>query len=182
LVTSPTQTLLDLGAVVPIERVAAALDSALLQGLTSMQYLSKYLDRFGKRGRSGTGVLRRLLIERENDARTESELERVFHRNVVKPGALPRPLFQHQIFDGETFITRRDFVYLHELVAIEVDGWRFHAGMKAWQRDLETDNRLIALGWVVLRFTWEDVCRRPHTVIRRIREVLDQRGQVGLLD
>lgn len=181
-ITSPSQTLLDLGAVVPVDRVAAALDSALLQGLTSMQYLSKYLDRFGARGKSGTGILRRLLAERQKVGRTESELERVFNRNVVKPGALRRPLFQFRIFDGEDFVARRDFVYLHEQVAIEVDGWRFHAGWKAWQRDLETDNRLVALGWVVLRFTWEDVCRRPDTVIRRIREVLDQRGQAALIN
>ena len=57
LVTTPNQTLLDLGAVVHSERVAAALDSALLQGLTSLQYLAKHLDRFGGRGKPGTGVI-----------------------------------------------------------------------------------------------------------------------------
>ncbi|MDQ3954214.1 MAG: endonuclease domain-containing protein [Actinomycetota bacterium] len=178
--TTPSQTLIELGAVTSPERVAAALDSALLQGLTSLPYLSKHLDRFGGRGRPGTGLLRRLIEERQKGSRTESELERVFDRNVVRPGALPRPLFQYRIFDGEEFIARRDFVYLYEMVAIEVDGWRFHAGLEAWQRDLATDNRLIALGWVVLRFTWDDVTKRPDQVIRRIRQVLEQRGQATL--
>lgn len=109
-----------------------------------------------------------MMQDRQKSGRTESELERLFHRNVVKPGSLPHPAFQFRIYDGREFVARRDFVYPHELVAIEVDGWRFHAGMKAWQHDLETDNRLVALGWVVLRFTWDDITRRPEDVIRRI--------------
>lgn len=178
--TTPSQTLIDLGAVTSAARVAAALDSALLRGLTSLAYLSKHLERFGGRGRPGTGLLRRLIEERQEGCRTESELERLFSRNVIRPGSLPRPIFQYLIFDGDEFVARRDFVYPFEMVAIEVDGWRFHAGLEAWQRDLATDNRLIAMGWVVLRFTWDDVANRPDQVIRRIREVLEQRGQARL--
>jgi hypothetical protein len=182
LVTTPNQTLLDLGAVVDEERAAAALDSALLQGLTSLPHLENFLERFGGRGRRGAGVLRGLLERRIAGVRTESELERTFDRNVVQPGALPFPLFQHRIYEGDEFVARRDFVYPYEMLAIEVDGWRFHAGLEAWKRDLETDNRLIAMGWVVLRFTWEDICDRPQAVIQRIREVLEQRGQASLLN
>jgi REase_MTES_1575 len=178
--TTPSQTLIDLGAVTSPARVAAALDSALLRGLTSLPYLSKHLERFGGRGKPGSGLIRRLIEEHQKGSRTESELERVFDRNVVRPGSLPRPLFQYRIFDGKDFVARRDFVYLYEMLAIEVDGWRFHAGLEAWQRDLATDNRLVALGWVVLRFTWDDVTKRPDQVIRRIREVLEQRGQARL--
>jgi very-short-patch-repair endonuclease len=35
-----------------------------------------------------------------------------------------------------------------------------------------TDSALAVLGWVILRFTWADLDKRPHWVVSTIRRVL----------
>jgi very-short-patch-repair endonuclease len=38
-----------------------------------------------------------------------------------------------------------------------------------FQRDRRRQNRLIAAGWTVLRFTWWDLTERPDDVLAQIR-------------
>lgn len=54
-------------------------------------------------------------------------------------------------------------------VAIEVDGWAYHSDVERFQRDRTRQNRLVAGGWTVLRFTWADLVERPGYVIATIR-------------
>ena len=63
--------------------------------------------------------------------------------------------------------TRR---YAELRLAIEVDGFEHHSSPDAFQRDRTRQNRLVALGWTVLRFTWEDVVKRPAMVAQTIRD------------
>ena len=41
-----------------------------------------------------------------------------------------------------------------------------------FQRDRTRQNRLVAAGWTVLRFTWNDLRDRPNGVIAEIRAVI----------
>jgi len=55
---------------------------------------------------------------------------------------------------------------------VEVDGWESHRTRVAFQQDRTTTNALQLDGFVVLRFTWEDVNRRPAMVAGQIRRAL----------
>lgn len=55
---------------------------------------------------------------------------------------------------------------------IEVDGYAFHGGREAFQKDRERLNLFAQAGFTVLRFTWEDLTQNPATVITRIRRTL----------
>lgn len=174
--TSPSRTLLDLGAVVDLLRLEAALDDALVRGLTSTGYLHRTLERIGGRGRRGTGPLRRLLgVRLEGQAPTESELERLFNRNVTVRHRLPRPIFQ---FKGAASGARIDFAYPHLLLGVEVLGWRFHQGRRAWERDLNRHNVLVNAGWTILYFTWTDITKRSRDVAASIRATIKTRELV----
>ena len=59
-----------------------------------------------------------------------------------------------------------------DLVAIEIDGAAFHGGAEASQRDDRRTNRIVLLGWRVLRFTARDLADRPADVAREIQEAL----------
>ena len=65
---------------------------------------------------------------------------------------------------------------LHEAlrIVIELDGKRFH-GPDRFQHDRTRDQRLVAMGYVVLRFTWADLEERPDEVIAVIRRTMAQR-------
>jgi very-short-patch-repair endonuclease len=73
--------------------------------------------------------------------------------------------------EGTRVVGRFDFAYPDAKLIIETDGYRWHSGNQAWQRDRRRDNDLNRLGWTVLRFTAEDM-KSPCDVVRQIRSVL----------
>lgn len=90
-VTSPTRTLIDLGAVTSTAVVERCLETALRERLTSIWYLAERLDELGKPGRRGAGTLRRVLRERDpRFAPTESELESLLWQ-LLSRSRLPYP-------------------------------------------------------------------------------------------
>ena len=65
-----------------------------------------------------------------------------------------------------------DFVFEAERLVIELDGWAFHVTPDQFQHDRHRQNRLVAAGWTVLRFTWRDLTERPAEVIAAITQLL----------
>lgn len=163
-VTTPARTLLDLGAVLPIERVGPALEDAVHRRLVSVVQLERTLARLGGPGRNGTAVLRELLRARASgQAPTESPLEDDLVAVLVRAG-LPQPVRQHavQVPGGPSF--RLDVAYPDRLIAIEAQSMAWHAGQQDLQRDCDKHNLLHSLGWTVLAFTAEDIRHRPGRV------------------
>jgi very-short-patch-repair endonuclease len=60
-------------------------------------------------------------------------------------------------------------------VLVEVDGWRAHAHRLAFERDRARDAELVALGYVVLRFTWRQLRDSPLLVAAQIAQALAHR-------
>ena len=120
-------------------------------------------DALGRPGRNGTGIVRRaprrqrLLTGRQGGERAREAASLQLAR-ALRPPALT---LQHEVWDAGRFVagsTRR----IPELkLAIEVDGFEHHSSPEAFQRDRTARTDLVALGWTVLRFTWDDVVHRP---------------------
>ncbi len=66
-----------------------------------------------------------------------------------------------QIRDGRGLIGVGDIVFGRLKLVIEIDGRAFHVTPEQFQTDRERQNRLVAAGWTVLRFTWRDLTQRP---------------------
>jgi hypothetical protein len=139
-VTTPTRTILDLCSVVPRDEVEMALDDALRRGLTTLPRLRWALRRLGRRGRGGTRVFRELLDERGRGyTPSESPFEARLLRLLVSAD-LPRPVSQYEVRDRGRLIARVDLAYPRSKLAIEADGYRYHAGKVHWQRNLTRRN------------------------------------------
>jgi hypothetical protein len=161
-VTSPMRSVLDLGAVEP-QAVRLAVEKGRVANLFTVAALEWQLAEVARNGRRGAGPLRAVLDEWAlGSKRPDGVLEPRFARLAASHG-LPRPVFQHRV--GEY---RLDFAYPELKIAIEVDGYAFHSGLDAYQRDRDRQNHLVAHGWTVLRFTWADVVRRPGYVAQLI--------------
>jgi very-short-patch-repair endonuclease len=161
------RTIIDLGAVCPAHLVEDALDRALIDRLCTMAAVEWELARIARPGRRGAGVLHQVLDRRAlGSGRPEGLLEARFAQ-LVKRYGLPEPVFQFE-FGG----FRIDFAFPHVLLAIEVDGYLAHASRAAFQADRERQNQLVAAGWAILRFTWEDVVCRPAKVAAAIQEAI----------
>ncbi|MEP9364382.1 DUF559 domain-containing protein [Nocardioides sp. CN2-186] len=67
-------------------------------------------------------------------------------------------------------------------IVLEADSFAWHGDRQALRRDARRYNLLIADGWLVLRFAWEDVMSDPEYVRRMlvgVVAVVDRRAQVG---
>jgi very-short-patch-repair endonuclease len=165
-VTCAERTLVDLAGTVALARLAAALDSALLAGLTSLDGCRNYIEERNLQNRRGTGKLMRLLADRESGV-PESQLEREFLA-VVEAFHLPVPIRQEAVGPY-----RVDFIYPDHGILIELDGRMWHGTAEAFHDDRTRQNRLALAGYeLVLRFTWRHVSGEPSYVARTMSEAL----------
>jgi len=161
-VTSPATTLLVLGAVVDDATLESAVEDAVLRRLTTVRALTDMLGRLGRSGRDGSGALRRVLEERGGGAATESILEDMMVRLLRRAG-WPTPERQFRVSD-----VRLDLAYPARKLGIEVHGVAFHSATADVQRNAAKLNRLLALGWRILQFTWADIRYRPGSVLDQL--------------
>jgi very-short-patch-repair endonuclease len=175
-VTNPVRTLVDLGHVLGPEEVELALDRGLIARLFSVVVVEQVLHQIARSGRSGCGVLRRVLDDRAlGDQCPDGVLESRMAQ-LLEDAGLPAAVFQHIVREDGRFVARADFAYPDLRLAMEVDGWASHGSRAAFQADRDRQNRLATAGWTVLRFTWHDVVRRPPTVAAHIAELLTRPG------
>jgi very-short-patch-repair endonuclease len=168
--TNPPRTLVDVAAVVPPRLLDDAVDRALAARLVTVEGLLAEVARLARRGRPGVGVLRAALDRRglagaPHPSVLESRLLRLLDRGGIRPAAVEVRV------DGADGRYRLD-VALSSKVALEVDGYRYHAGPEAMGADLQRHNDLRLQGWVVLRFTWVDVVRDGDRVLAQVRQAL----------
>ena len=100
-------------------------------------------------------------------------LEWRFHRLCDALG--PGWRFNVDIHDEHGFVGRVDALHEATGTIVELDSRRFH-GEDRFQTDRTRDQRLAALGFVVIRLTWDDVERRPMEIVERIRRTVAVRG------
>lgn len=173
-VTSPMRALLDLAAVAETPAVVDAIDRAEVMRLCRVAAVEWQLNTIPTQGRRGIRTLRDALdVQALLDEPPEGMLEPRFAR-LVKAAGLPKPVFQHRC--GRF---RIDFAYPHLMIAIEVDGYAARSTRRRFQSDTDRQNHLTNRGWTVLRFTWNDVVRRPQYVAEVIFTEL-RRAQSGI--
>ena len=174
-VTNPLRTMVDLAAVLPPDKVEDALDAGLRwPSLFSVAAVKATLEQLAERGRSGAGVLRKVLEEREfGDAVSDSELEKRMSK-LLRQAGLPQAVFHFAVrTPAGVFLAEVDFAYPEIKLAIEVDGFDAHGTPRAMAKDFVRQNGLVPYRWHVLRFTWRQVTDQPEVVAAAIRRTLE---------
>ncbi len=121
----------------------------------------------------GNTQLRRLWEESASGAL--SVAERRAHEVLTAAGILGWEA-NATIRDAQGIIGSVDLLFRAERIVVEIDGARAH-GAATFRRDRERQNRLIAAGYLVLRYTWHHVTREPEVMVREIRRLLAARGR-----
>lgn len=165
-VTSPGRTWRDLAGILEPPALLAATDQ-LLNGLASRWELQEQL----MKRPTGRGCARARRVLPLGDPLAESPMESVTRWLVLDEG-LPNPVLQHVIRDVDgRKLGEADLAWPEHKVLVEFDG-DVHRDRDVFVRDLRRQNRLIAAGWTVLRFSSADVMGRPHEVVAEIRRAL----------
>jgi len=166
--TTAVRSLLDMSAEVPRLNAVWAIDDAIRSGLVTADELAMSLKT--RRGGRGDGVIKMRVSEA--DGRAESILESA-GRLALKDAGVPLPIAQHEVFDGGELIARLDAAYPELRLGIEYDGAEVHCAPRALYRDRRRQNRLLHLGWTLLRFTWWDVTHDPAGFVGAVRRALE---------
>jgi hypothetical protein len=164
-ITTPARTLLDLAAAGlrgrPLE---LALDGAEIDKILDFADLHRLLARYPRR--TGARSLQVQLSRYGGPVDTRSRLERLVYELCDERG-LPRPLV-NTVIEGRV----RDFYWPLCRLVVEADSYRWHRSPSALNDDRERDVELTLAGYRVLRFTYEQVTRRPGYVVRAILAAL----------
>ena len=169
--TRPARTLVDLGARLDEARLARLVDNTLHQRITTVDELVACLLRLARRGRDGIATSRAVISALDPAVvPTESDLETLLGRALSDHG-LPLPTRQFATVVGGRPV-RLDFAYPGQKIAIECDGFAVHGLRSAFEDDRARQNLLVLDGWVVLRFTWRQICEQPAWVAEQVRRAL----------
>lgn len=165
-VTTPERTWRDLAAVLQPAALLAVTDQLVARWCGQDALLQQLTLRPG-----GRGSARARAALPAADPLAESPMESVLRWFVLDSG-LPAPVLQHSIHDESgRFLGRADMAWPDRRVLVEFDG-DLHRERSVFVKDLRRQNRLIAAGWTVLRFSSADLVGRPDEVIAEIRAAL----------
>jgi very-short-patch-repair endonuclease len=155
-VTTPIDTLIDLGTCLPSRRLEAAVSEADARGIVKVPTLHEAVH--AQPGRPGTPALRALL-DPATFVLTQSELERLFVP-IARRAGLPKPTTQKRF--GKM---RVDFYWGTPLcLVVEVDGLTYHRTAERQAKDTARDHAHFLAGRTPLRFTHHQVAREPAYV------------------
>ncbi len=148
----------------------ALLDRAKQQRWVDADSLRRAFDR--NRGTGGTAGMRTLL-ERTGD-RAHSELERMAVA-LLRQAGITGFVLNHRTTLRSGRRVELDIAFPQRRVAIELDGYAYHADPVAHRSDLVRANEVMADGWVVRRFTYTDLLDDPDGFVRTVLETLGSR-------
>jgi hypothetical protein len=106
------------------------------------------------------------------DGRAESPPES-WVRMILHDAGVPAPVIQHEVRVDGRVLARLDMAWPEIKLYLEYDGREAHSTDEAFLRDRRRQNDLLALGWVCLRFTAEDL-RSPYLIARRVTAELNR--------
>lgn len=160
-VTALRQTLLDCCRCLPLAQAVSVLDCALRQGRVEPAELA------GLPARTGPWAARVAHAVSLIDPKAQSVLESAARvlllqadvGSVASQVHVPRVGWVDFVIDG--------------WLVIETDGRAVH--LDSFAEDRRRDAELVRAGFVVLRFTYADVERRPQWVVQVVRAALRQR-------
>jgi very-short-patch-repair endonuclease len=157
--TTPARTLIDLAPLLRQHELDRAIEQTQILGLATRNEIAGQLD-----GRRGARSLQAALEDEPSLTRSEAERRLL---DLVREARLPRPETNAMVGGYEV-----DMLWGKQRLVVEVDGYAFHSGRAAFERDRRRDAALQAAGYRVIRFTWRQITRESHAVVAMLARLL----------
>ena len=160
-VTSPARTVVDCARDRDLEELLA---TAIDKGLTTERQIEQAIERCSSR--RGVRRLHRILHQPGGPRRTRSWAERRLLA-LVRQAGLPVPM-TNRLLNGYQV----DAVWPDHRLVVEIDGYDFHRGRRAFKTDRKRDAAHVAAGYRVIRFTADQLEHEPLIVIGQLSAAL----------
>jgi very-short-patch-repair endonuclease len=157
-VTSPARTLLDIAPTATYRQLELGFDRAIIEKLLRPAEVTELLGRAG--GHPGRKRLATLLgRQTSGTTMTRSEGEE-WMLALMRAARLPEPLVNARVAGYEV-----DFYWPDHRFAVEVDGWRFHSGRRAFEDDRRKDQDLRRAGIDTMRTTGRQLKEQAYALV-----------------
>lgn len=167
--TSADRTLLDCLRSLPFAEGLAVADSALRAGYSPARLAAIARDA------RGPGSARVREVAGAADGRAANPFESSLRAVCWEVEGL-EVVPQVPIRDPH-WLGRPDLVDVRLGVVVEGDSFEWHGDRAALHRDANRYNALVAAGWIVLRFSWEEVMFHPERVRATLEAVVARRTE-----
>jgi very-short-patch-repair endonuclease len=163
--TGPVRTVLDCAAWLPFAEGLAVADSALQLDVVTAAELAK-----GVTGLGGHGVAGARKVVAVADGRAANPFESGLRAALIEGGVSG---FRCQVEIRTPLLTARvDLADERRRIVAEADSYTHHGATRAdFARDCLRYNELVRAGWIVLRFSWEEVMFHAERVAQTVLDV-----------
>ena len=168
--TSRPRTVVDCMRSLPFDEALAIADSALRSGSFRHEDLVNLASLV-----VGPGAARCRRVAEHADGRADNPFESVLRALSLDVPALA--LVPQVVVEESPSVLRPDLVDRERRLIVEADSFAWHGSRRALRKDCRRYNRLVVLGFVVLRFSWEDVMHEPAYVQEVLAEAADVAGR-----
>jgi len=148
--TTPLRTVLDCARTLPLGEALAVADSAVRSGKVLKDELLR-----AATGLRGQGRLRVIRVADLADWRAESALESMLRARVIEAGY--SGFVPQVVIADDGFYARVDLADPVLRIVLEADSFAHHGTREALRKDCRRHVNLAMRGWMLLRFSWEDV-------------------------
>ncbi len=161
----------------PLPEALVVLDAATAQlGATTPEEAAALVKSLRPRFRYGPGIRSVDAALEFLDPLAETPLES-WSRGYMIVYGVPKPLTQHVIVGANGIDYRTDFCWPDLMVIGEADGLEKYGSSpeefrRAKSQELERQRALEAAGWIVVRWTWDELARDPQAVMWRILDAM----------
>jgi very-short-patch-repair endonuclease len=149
--TSPLRTVLDCSRYLPLGEALAVADSAVRSGKVQPEILKE-----AAQALRGAGRRKALRVADLVDGRSESALESMLRTRLIEAG-ITGFIPQYTISGDRGFTARVDLANPELRIVLEADSFAFHGTRAALRKDCRRHVNLAMCGWLLLRYSWEDV-------------------------
>ncbi|MDX6241234.1 MAG: hypothetical protein QOG10_6058 [Kribbellaceae bacterium] len=148
--TSPLRTVLDCARYLPFGDALAVADSAVRSGKVQPEILGE-----AAHALRGAGRRKAIQVADLADGRSESALESVLRARLIEAGITG--FIPQYTISGQGFSARVDLANPQLRIVLEADSFAFHGTRAALRKDCRRHVNLAMCGWLLLRYSWEDV-------------------------
>ncbi|MBD8062737.1 DUF559 domain-containing protein [Oceanitalea stevensii] len=141
----------------PTEEAAVVLDAALRKGLVAPEAVRRTLT--GRGSPAALATLERCSPRSRSVIETRARLALEDAGLIVSAGVK---------IDG---VGEVDLVVEGRIV-VECDGFAYHSGRAEYREDRRRDRALLERGYLVLRFTWEEIMQDPRVIVSAVKGLL----------
>lgn len=162
-VTAVPRTIADLAGESTRRELERLVEQALVLHLADRDALAQ-----AAAGHRRAAALRAVLEALAGPSLTRSEAERRL-LELVRQASLPAPVTNARLAGWEV-----DAYWPRHALVVEVDGYAFHGGRQAFERDRLKDRELQLAGHRVLRLTWRQLADEPHAIVAALAAALSR--------